>query len=238
MPYRLMLGLGAPLLWWQGRWVRRTLIQLPEAAGARHGIRHQPGQPELRVLVLGDSAAAGVGVTTQTEALSGQLADHLASTHSVHWHCLATTGLTVAGVLAALQDWPAQPLDAVVISAGVNDVTALTPVSRWVRQYRHLLDTLQRQHQPRLILCTALPPLQAFSALPQPLRWTMGQRARHLNRALRQLTTTQPGTHLLEPELPLQPSSLAVDGFHPSAQAYQHWARAAALAIRARLRPG
>lgn len=71
MPYRVALAVGLPILWWQGRRVKRDTPRLPEAAGARVGVSGA-GQP-LRVLILGDSAAAGVGVSHQDQALLGQI---------------------------------------------------------------------------------------------------------------------------------------------------------------------
>lgn len=66
----LLIGL-APVLLWQGRNVRRSTLRLPEAAGVRYG---QVGRgPALRILLLGDSSAAGVGVSQQEQALAGQL---------------------------------------------------------------------------------------------------------------------------------------------------------------------
>ena len=65
-----------PLMYIQGMIVRKYAAELPEAIGPRAGtIGH--GKP-LRVLVLGDSSAAGVGVNTQDEAIAGQLAAQLA----------------------------------------------------------------------------------------------------------------------------------------------------------------
>jgi hypothetical protein len=61
----------APLLIWQGLHVRKHALVLPEPAGPRSGTLGS-GAP-LRLLILGDSSAAGVGVAHQSEALSGQL---------------------------------------------------------------------------------------------------------------------------------------------------------------------
>jgi len=53
----------SPLLVCQGIYVRRVTPKLPEADGPRSG---EAGSGALlRLLVLGDSAAAGVGVRTQ-----------------------------------------------------------------------------------------------------------------------------------------------------------------------------
>ena len=71
MPNPLITLSLAPFLILQGRHVRRITPRLPEPDGARAG-QAGSGQP-LRLLIVGDSAAAGVGVSTQQDALSGQL---------------------------------------------------------------------------------------------------------------------------------------------------------------------
>ena len=60
-----------PVLVFQGVKVRKNTPRLLEASGDREGIIGQ-GQP-LSLLILGDSAAAGVGVESQSEALSGAI---------------------------------------------------------------------------------------------------------------------------------------------------------------------
>ena len=52
------------------------------------------GRVALRVLIVGDSSAAGVGVGTQDEAFAGQLAQALAERTgaAVGWQLVATSG--------------------------------------------------------------------------------------------------------------------------------------------------
>ena len=59
-----------PLLIWQGGRLRTTMPRLPEADGPRTGLTSGPA-PSLRLVILGDSSAAGVGVGRQDEALAG-----------------------------------------------------------------------------------------------------------------------------------------------------------------------
>ncbi|ETX12905.1 hypothetical protein OCH239_15315 [Roseivivax halodurans JCM 10272] len=66
-----LLALLAPILAVQGRIVRRGAVRLREPDGPRAG-RTGAG-PSLRLLIAGDSSAAGVGADTQAEALSGRL---------------------------------------------------------------------------------------------------------------------------------------------------------------------
>lgn len=235
MPYRVALAAGLPILWWQGRRVKRDTPRLPEADGARVGVSGT-GQP-LRLLILGDSAAAGVGVSHQDEALLGQLLSLLTPQYRVSWQLHATSGFRLIDVYQSLDALHDQQIDVVILSVGVNDVTALTPIQRWQAQYQQLLTRLSQQQQATQIWCTAVPPMHAFSALPQPLRWLLGQRAHHLNRVLAQLLHAYPNAHFLAPELPLQPKMLASDGFHPAAPAYQLWAQAATQCIHSILEP-
>ena len=72
-----------PLLLVQGRRVRRDTPVLPEAPGPREG---EAGEgPPLRLLVLGDSAGAGVGAATQEEALTGRIVAGLRGRFRVRW---------------------------------------------------------------------------------------------------------------------------------------------------------
>ena len=59
----------APLLAAQSAWVRRRALALPEPSGERTGLVGRG--PRLRLLVIGDSSAAGVGVDTQDLAWTG-----------------------------------------------------------------------------------------------------------------------------------------------------------------------
>lgn len=230
MHHALVTAALAPLLLWQGRQVRRVTPRLPEAEGPRTGSAGQG--PLLRLLVLGDSAAAGVGVPSQQEALTGCLLDELAPQRRVHWRLLAHSGDDLAQVARRLPVLDGVAYDVAVLSIGVNDVTGRTPPARWVRGYSELLARLRRDHGVRLSVLTPVPPMHLFPALPQPLRWYLGQGARRLNRALRTLADGTRGCALLQAPFPLDdPGLMASDGFHPGARANLLWAQAAAAAI-------
>src|SRR5688572_32862116 len=76
-----------PILWLQGRHVRRITPRLPEAAGPTLGTIAGAGRP-LRLLVIGESTVAGVGAPDHAHALTGQIAASLATRtgRGVHWH--------------------------------------------------------------------------------------------------------------------------------------------------------
>ncbi len=220
----------APILLWQGRKVRQRTLRLPEAAGARAGSLGQ-GLP-LRVLLLGDSAAAGVGVSRQEEALAGQLAAQLSSEYQVAWQLLAESGLKCQQLLSKLDDLTVQPYDCVVLSIGVNDVTAGTKDQQWLAQLKQLQERLRRDFNVQHIFISAIPPMQYFTALPAPLSGYLGRRAQRLNRLTAQLAERGDGLYFMSIELGVDPQMLAADGFHPSGQAYRLWAEQIAARIK------
>ena len=222
-----------PLLLSQGRRVRREVPLLPEPPGARSGIAGEG--PPLRLLILGDSAAAGVGAASQDEALAGRLAVALAPAFRVDWRLEATTGDTTADALARLREFPAAPFDAVLTSLGVNDVTGRLPLGAWRRRQLALIDRLRERFGAAHIVLSALPPMHRFPALPQPLRWYVGSRARDFNRVLAGVARERPGCDYLELEhRGMDVTAMASDGFHPGPPLYALWAQEAAALIRRR----
>jgi lysophospholipase L1-like esterase len=225
---KLLTLLLAPWLLWQARRVRRYALRLPEASGLRNGV--YGSGPPLGVLVLGDSAAAGVGCASQSEAITGHWLNHLASRYRVHWQLLAQSGLNCAQVLQLLKSSPVvvNPVDTVLLSVGVNDVTGRTSPKKWLSDLEQMTGYLRRQLGVKIIIYTALPPMQRFPALPQPLRWFLGRRAGLLDALLKKHCRQHAGLHHVQIELPFDAEFIASDGFHPSSKGAQVWAQAVA----------
>jgi len=218
----------APLLLWQGRRVRRETPKLPEAAGPREGLAgaERPGRP-LRLLLLGDSSAAGVGAATQDEALAGRLLAALAPAvpRPVRWRLVARTGIDTREALALLESEPPERFDLAVVALGVNDVTALRPAIAWLADVDRLCAMLHARHRLRCVLWAGLPPMHRFPALPQPLRGVMGLHARGLDASLARWCAQRAprARHVPLPAM-TDPALIASDGFHPGPGAYALWA--------------
>ncbi|MGC5698846.1 SGNH/GDSL hydrolase family protein [Pseudomonas sp. NFXW11] len=211
-----------PLLLAQGHYVRWITPKLPEADGLRSG---ETGQgTALRLLILGDSAAAGVGAGTQQQALAGRLVTQLAKNHRLDWKLLAQSGLDSRELVQLLERSPADRFDVVVVSVGVNDVTGNVSLNAWDAALSRLVALLRGKFGASLIIFSRLPPMHAFPALPQPLRWYLGGRAKRLDRHLATLVERHPGCALLENALPLRQAWMAPDGFHPGPPLYALWA--------------
>jgi len=231
----------SPLLLLQAVRVRATALQLPEAEGPRRGrVRAPAGRARsdapLRLLVVGDSSAAGVGVAHQREALVGHLARTLADElgRPVHWQLVARTGDTTGEALAHLREHQARgdldPADLLVTALGVNDVVQQVPVARSLQQLQALHALASEAAGVRYWLHSGLPPMHQFPLLPKPLRWVLGSQAELLNRHLQASLGDQRDRALrrLPPALRVDADSalMAADGFHPGPQGYAVWGRA------------
>jgi lysophospholipase L1-like esterase len=207
---------------------------LPEPGGLREGV--EGTGPPLRLLIFGDSAAAGVGASTQRNALSGQLVAALKDSFEVHWKLVARTGATSRDALHTLNELTAEPFDVVVTSLGVNDVTARLPLKEWQLGQSRLISLLERKFAAQHILLSALPPMHRFPALPQPLRWYIGSRALQFNKALARLARQRPGCEFVTlGYTDLATESMATDGFHPGPAVYRRWAEVVAGQIKTRV---
>jgi lysophospholipase L1-like esterase len=221
----------APLLWVQGKWVRRVTPILPEISEQRSG-EHGNGR-SLRLLILGDSAAAGVGAGSFDASLAGQLVAQCSSCRRVNWHVWARSGSTTKDVLAMLATKPPTQFDAVVTSIGVNDVTSGLSQRAYIANYKLCIERLRHVHGAKQLIISGFPPVGQFPALPHPLRWMLGLRCCKLDRALRAALEDAPGvdfvTHGAMDDTSLTAADvMSSDGFHPGPLVYADWARQAA----------
>lgn len=211
----------SPLLVAQAVLARARLPRLPEPDGERHG---QVGEGEpLRLLIVGDSSAAGVGVRDQRHALAGHLSRALARHAQAHvrWTLLARSGLTSADCLQLLQGHAPVPSDVAVVVLGVNDVVEQVPSARAVAAREAIANHLRNAWGVLHVVFAPLPPVHRFPGLPQPLRWVAGQDARRHDRAVAEWARTRGDVSHVPIDLPLNAGVMASDGFHPGEPVYR-----------------
>ncbi|MBZ5524182.1 MAG: SGNH/GDSL hydrolase family protein [Acidobacteriia bacterium] len=223
-----MLVLG-PVLLAQGTYVRRTALKLPEPEGPRDGVSGT-GTP-LSLLIIGDSAGAGVGAPSHDEALLGQIRTALNNSFCLRWRLAAKTGFTTRDAIRRLEEMPAETFDTAVISLGTNDVTSSRMVSTWLGHLDHLAALLRSKFHARQIVFSGVGRMDEFPAFPQPLAWYMGARARQFNRALQGWTSAQQDCDMIPMDKKIEPEMMAEDGFHPGPSIYALWGASVAEKI-------
>jgi len=225
-----------PVLVGQGLWVKFNTVRLQEPKGPREGVAGDG--PNMRILIAGDSSAAGVGVSTQSQALSGQLVGQLAVSHRVDWQLIARCGDTTPQALRRLKAAQPRRTDLAVTGLGVNDVIGGTRLSVWLDQQRallgYLIDTLGVGH----VYVSGLPPMWRFPRLSgpflAPLRWALGHRAAQFDRALAEMLADHPRATHIPATMLIDDGAMADDGFHPGAKIYTEWAQLVTRRITAK----
>ena len=228
-----MSGLFRRLAFWsslpvsavEGLWLRRTALRLPEAGGARCGVAGVG--PGMHLLALGDSIIAGVGTGTMEHSLPVQFANALAASRAcaVHWRAEGANGADIRDLREHIGGLPADcRADLILISIGVNDVTGLSSTRHWRTQLEWLVNDIRNRWPQAGVVFAGLPPMGRFPLPPQPLRFTLGQRAATLDAIAADIIARQAGMlHVPTNISPLE-HGFCEDGFHPSPQSCAFWA--------------
>lgn len=216
-----------PVFLTQGLRVRATTPRLPEAKGTS-GSTGESDDP-LRLVVVGDSVAAGIGLDHNEEALTGQVARALADRtgRSVQWEVHALGGLCAGDVHELVHDTPLGHTDVVVLSVGVNDTKDLHTLARWRREYGALVDHLERTAPQARIVVLPIPPMERFPALPHALGQVLGARSARVDAVAREVIGGRLRVVRADWDLDVT-DGFASDGFHPGEQALRPLAEAVA----------
>ena len=225
----------APLLLVQARQAVRRAPRLPTASGPAHGTTGQ-GDLERRLLVIGESTAAGVGADRHARALPGFLAAELTGRlgGTVTWMVRGKSGATVRKVLAELVPAGQEPFDVTVLTVGVNDLFDRRAPRLWAGDLTSLVEALSGEHGRTRVIVSGMPPVHRVPAIPRPLRFVLGRRARVMDRVMRQVSADCGAIYAPIDEAITRGAGLfAPDGFHPSEAGYRAWARVLASAVQA-----
>jgi lysophospholipase L1-like esterase len=231
---RVTLG---PILYAQARRLRAIAVELPEPSGPRRGVEGS-GELRLRLLVAGDSSAAGVGAETQDQALAQPLARDVGRRlgASVAWQLVARTGLTSESLLHALQSEDVAHADVAVIVIGVNDLTSEVPLWHALGWRRAIVEWLRAGADVKHVLFTSMPEMQRFPLIPQPLAWYVGLHTKRNNLAQARWARSVPGVAHVDLAGLTRAEWMARDGYHPAPALYAQVVARVSTVIAARLR--
>jgi lysophospholipase L1-like esterase len=226
--------LAAGVLVGQALLARRT-IPLAEAppprCDGRYGDQH-PGTP-VRLVLLGDSSAAGYGVDVPRHTVGALLATGIAEQlrRPVLLRCVAVVGAESAHLEPQVEGALAFVPDIAVLLVGGNDVTHRVDPAVATRHLAAAVRAL-RAADAQVVVGTC-PDLGAVQPIQPPLRWLASRWCRQMA-AAQTIAVVEAGGRtvslgdLISPMFAAEPDRMfSSDRFHPSADGYA--AAAAAL---------
>jgi lysophospholipase L1-like esterase len=194
-----------------------------------------PAAPPLRLVLLGDASALGVGVDRVADTVGGHLAELLAGGPTIGGRRIELSSVAVAGshgsdlatqvARALLGERP----DVALILIGTNDAIGLRAPREAAA---HVGRAVRRLREAGVaVVAGTCPDLGAVRAWAPPLRQLLGLLGKRLAKAQAKVVREAGGVpvDLAEragPVFRADAGTLCHDGLHPSADGYRVWAHA------------
>jgi lysophospholipase L1-like esterase len=223
-----LLGiLSAGVVMGEAKLARRTIGEPTEHAPDPAGSYGRPrrGVRPVRLAMLGDSSAAGLGVDDSAQTpgalLAGMLARDLG--RRVELDLQAVTGARSKDLDIQVQRVLRHPVDVAVILIGANDVTHRVSAGDATRALGRAIATLRASNVE--VVVGTCPDLGSVKPLLQPLRTLARIRSRQMAQAQAVAAVEHGATavslgNLLGPEFATNPTMWSADRFHPSPAGY------------------
>lgn len=229
-----------PLIYFQGKKIRENTPRVPEAIGIE-GESTKNSKRTLRIITLGDSSMAGVGVETHKEGFIGKLSDELAShyTINVYWKVYAKSGFTALKIkdrlIPTIQE---DNLDLIVVGVGGNDAFKLTNPKEWICNVKSLITDIRNKYKNQPIIFINMPPVREIPAFTSLIKYIIGNLIDAYSNELVELVKNIDNVFYCSNKISYEdytkrynlnshPSDFFSDEdkFHPSKLAYQIWAK-------------
>lgn len=204
-------------------------VPLPEAQGPTTG-KEGRGLLPVRLVVIGESTAAGVGVRTHDHGMPGALAREIRALtgRTVTWTVIGKDGQTAATATRDLApqicDYGSNSPDVVVVLMGVNDLIEGHSLARWDTDIDAFLGAVKRRSPHALIVVSGMPNPRRMPALPRVVARILAIRAHRMGRRYARRAAAYGMHYMSFRTYELTPEMFAADGFHPSEAGYAAWA--------------
>ncbi|WP_136660892.1 SGNH/GDSL hydrolase family protein [Nitratireductor sp. XY-223] len=224
--YGIASWLMVPVALVAGLRLRARTTRLHPPHGHPFGRIGDGAEPAYRILVIGDSSAAGVGADRVEETVGPQIASviHERTGACVAWRSSGSN----SAICEELRDHVVPNLERedythIVIAAGTNDAKNFLTARRFKKGFGGLLYALRAKWPKARIVWSPVIDMRTVPSLSPVLAHVLEMRARIINHVGHRLCPER--FALVAPRLqPPDPSGFSSDGFHAGASGYRYWA--------------
>lgn len=221
----LLSWLLLPLALGQGIGLRRTATRMPPPRGPQSG-RVGASEPLWRILVMGDSSAAGVGAERTADTLGPQIARiiHDRTGESVSWrNAGANSAISEEVRDHVLPHVDGRDFTHVVLVVGTNDMKNYNTKARFTRGFGGLLYACHARWPEAVVIWSPVINMPEVPIMPPRLARILALRTQIINAIGNELCSDR--LAIASSPLPIEGrQGFAVDGFHANAVGYAYWA--------------
>lgn len=206
-----------PFLIYQAKTIRKN-NPLPPAQ-SNHLIL---GDSDQRVLILGESTAAGVGASKPETSLAGTIFHLFKEKYEVI--NLGKNGLRVKELIPTFnEEIGSNPkkVEGIFLFMGANDCFRLTKPTQFRFELENIISWLNQSFAPNWIYLSAIPPVHIFPAFTPQLKYFLLRQRKFLSKEMERIASQHHHMIYEEIRFDLTPEFFASDGIHPSDQGYQ-----------------
>lgn len=229
-----------PLMYYQGKRIRKNVPELPEAKGIYGKCKsNRKTTKRLNLISIGESTIAGVGVETHEEGFTGTFAKELANLLGIgiNWKVYARSGYTAKRVEEKIIPKIIETqTDVILVGLGGNDAFTLNRPWKWKRQMHSLIKSIKSKFPDAIVIFCNMPPIKEFPAFTRLIKFTVGNLVEILGKELVKVVANYQNVVYFDEtitlkgwinkfELSAEKEAFFSDGVHPSKLTYQTWAK-------------
>ena len=150
-----------PLMYYQGKRIRASVPKLPEAKGLAGSFQiNEKNERPIKIISIGESTIAGVGVETHEEGFTGTLAKEISKlfNFNVDWRVYARSGYTAKRVenkiIPKINESTA---DLIIVGLGGNDAFTLNRPTKWKNEIDSLIKSIKTKFPGTVIIFCNMP---------------------------------------------------------------------------------
>jgi lysophospholipase L1-like esterase len=205
-----------PFLIYEAAKIRRNGVRLPALS------EHQRlGLGEKKLIILGESTAAGVGASSLEKTLIGNFARLVGEGYTLE--NLGRNGITIGrsfSLFNLLKKDSSEKITGVLLFFGANDCFRLSKPIQFGKDLENLISAISADFSPDWIYLSDIPPVDRFPAFSVLMRKFLKIQRSYLQKEMIRLAS-QNEKIIFDPlSLNLEPDFFSKDKIHPSDKGY------------------